>query len=71
MIREFKGTSEFARLADELPVRARVCLALFAAEIALQYLQSSPDFNLARNSLNLALNWQSGDPTNPDTLEGS
>lgn len=40
MIREFKGTSEFALLADELPVRARVCLALFAAEIALHHLKS-------------------------------
>lgn len=71
MTKEFKGTSQLAMLADALPVRARVSLVLFAAERALQYLQSSPDFNLARNSLNLALNWQSGDPTNPDTLEGS
>jgi hypothetical protein len=71
MIREFKGTSEFARLADELPVRARVCLALFAAEIALHHLKLSPDFSLARNGLNLALNWQRGDPINPGTLENA
>jgi hypothetical protein len=69
MMREFKGTSEFALLADQLPMRARVCLALFAAHIALHHLQSSPDFRRARDGLNLAINWQRGEPIDPDTLE--
>jgi hypothetical protein len=57
---EFKGTSEFAILAEGLPVRARVCLTLLAADIALQHLQQSPDVHLARDTLAFALNWQKG-----------
>jgi hypothetical protein len=57
---EFKGTSELAVLADGLPVRARVCFTLLAADIALQHLQQSPDFHLARKTLTFALNWQKG-----------
>jgi hypothetical protein len=69
MTKEFKGTSQLAMLADALPVRARVSLVLFAAERALQYLQSSPDFNLARDALALVSNWHQGKPVDLDELE--
>jgi len=61
MSRELKGGSEFAKLANDLPVRARVCLTLLAGDIALQRLRGSPEFNLARDMLTIALNWQKGE----------
>jgi len=67
---EYKGSSELALLVDGLPVRARVCLTLLAADIALQHLQGSPDFHLARDSLTFALNWQKGEHVNLDKWVG-
>ncbi len=61
MTMEYKGTSELAILADDLPVRARVCLTLLTADVALQFLRKSPDFHLARDTLTFALKWQKGD----------
>ncbi len=58
MRQELKGNSELAMLADGLPVRARVCLTLLAADIALRHLQGSPDLHLALDTLAFALNWQ-------------
>jgi hypothetical protein len=58
MTKEAKGTSDLALLADDLPVRARVCLTLLAADVAMQRLQRSPDFHLARDTLTFALDWQ-------------
>jgi hypothetical protein len=69
MIREFKGTSQLAMLADALPVRARVCLALLAAELGLHHLQSSPDFRLARDALAMVLSWHQGERVDLDRLE--
>ena len=62
MTREFKGTSEFTRLAEDLLVPARICLALLAADLALPHLRRSPDIHLAREALSYALNWHQGKP---------
>ena len=70
MTTEYKGTSELALLADGLPVRARVGFTLLAADIALQHLQRSPDFHLARKTLTFALNWQKGARVDLDKWEG-
>ena len=69
MIREFKGASELAILADDLPVRARVCLTLLAADLALHYLQSSPDVSLARDAITLARRWHDGEIVDPHSFE--
>lgn len=66
MTRKHKGTSELAILAEDLPARARVCLTLLAADIALQHLQRSPEFDLARNALAPALKWQKGERVDLD-----
>jgi len=68
MIEESKGSSQLAITADTLPIRARVCLALLAASIALEHLRTSPEFSLARDALTLALIWQEGKPVDPDKL---
>jgi len=56
-------------LTDALPLRARVSLALLAAETALQHLRSSPDFGLARDALILVSNWHQGESIDLDGLE--
>lgn len=68
MIEESRGSSQLAIMADTLPVRARVCLALLAASIALNHLRTSPEFSLAHDTLTLALMWQEGKPVTPDEL---
>jgi hypothetical protein len=62
MTREFKGTSQFAVMVEDLPLSARISLALLAADLALPHLQRSPDIHLAREALNSALNWHQGKP---------
>ena len=68
MIREPNCQSPLAVLAAALPVRARACLALLAADMALHHLRTSPEFNLARDGLNLALKWHQGESVDPDKL---
>ena len=60
MTRGLKGTSQFAVMAEALPVQARICLAIFAADVAFQYLQPSPDIHLARKALTYAISWHQG-----------
>jgi hypothetical protein len=60
MTRERKGTSQLALMAEDLPLPARICLALFAALIGLHHLQQSPEIRLARQALRDALNWHQG-----------
>ena len=69
MTGEFNSKSQLAMLADALPVRARICLALFAADVAFRHLQTSPDFRLARDALIPVLNWHEGEPVDLDRLE--
>jgi len=66
---EPKGTSQLAMLADMLPVRARACLALLAGDLGLQHLQGSPEFELARDTMTLALKWQKGEPVDLEVLD--
>ena len=69
MTKEYKGKSQFAMLADALPVRARACLAILASEVALPHLQQSPDLELARAPLNFALTWHRGETVDLDDWE--
>jgi hypothetical protein len=66
---EFKGTSQLALMADDLPIRARACLGLLAADIGLQHLQKSPELGLARDTMKLVLNWHDGKPVDLAALE--
>jgi hypothetical protein len=68
MIDESKRSSQLAIMAEALPVRARVCLVLLAAGVALDHLRTSPEFSLACDALTLALMWQEGKPVDPDKL---
>lgn len=68
MIEESRGSSQLAIMADTLPVRARVCLALLAASIALDHLRTSAEFSFARDALTLGQMWQEGKPVSPDEL---
>jgi hypothetical protein len=60
MTRQFKGSSPLALLADSLPVRARIGLALVAADMALDRLKSSHDLPFARRTFELARGWYDG-----------
>ena len=69
MTGEFNGKSRLAMLADTLPIRARISLALLAADVALRHLQTSPDFGLARDALIPVSNWHQGERVDLDRLE--
>lgn len=73
MTQEAKGTSQTAVLADDLPARARVGLALVAAKLALPLLSHSPNAPLAKRIFELARRWHDGEAIAPnlfvDTLE--
>jgi hypothetical protein len=69
MTKQFKGTSRLAQLADELPVRSRIGLALLAADLALNQLRSSHDFPTAQAAFELTRRWYDGDRFPPDLFE--
>lgn len=56
----FKGESPLTRLSDPLTVRARVGLAVVAADLALTHLRDSPDPLLTRTIFELARRWFDG-----------
>jgi len=56
----FKGESPLARLADPLPARARIGLAVVAADLALAHLRDSPDLSVAHTVFELARRWFDG-----------
>lgn len=62
----FKGESPLARLADPLPVRTRISIALIAADLALAQLRDSPDLSVARTAFELARRWFDGARFDPD-----
>lgn len=68
MIRQFKGTSPLALLADGLPVRTRIGLAVIAAELALDRLRSSADLPIGEAGFDLARRWFDGQRFNPDAF---
>lgn len=53
MIMQTEGTSPLALLADDRPVRARIGLALPAADLGLDQLGSSSNLRLARTAFQL------------------
>jgi Immunity protein Imm6 len=71
MTKQFKGTSRLAQLADELPVRSRIGLALVAADLALNQLRSSHDFPTAQAAFELIRRWYDGDRFPPDRFENA
>jgi hypothetical protein len=69
MTQKSRGTSQFALLADSLPVRARIGLTLVAADVALDRLKSSPHFPIARAAFDLARRWYDGQRFDPELFE--
>jgi hypothetical protein len=68
----FKGESPLARLADPLPVRTRIGIAVVAADLAVTHLRESTDLPIARACFELARRWFDGARFDPhqfaDTL---
>lgn len=56
----FKGESPLARLADPLPVRTRIGIAVVAADLALTHFRDSPDLSVAHTVFELARRWFDG-----------
>ncbi len=69
MIIPRKGTSPLAVLADNLPVRSRVGLALVAGDMALGFLGTSPNRQVAASGLDLARRWFDGDAVDPEQIQ--
>jgi hypothetical protein len=69
MTQKFRGKSQFALLADSLPVRARIGLTLVAADLALDRLRSSRHHPIARAAFELARRWYDGQRFDPDLFE--
>jgi len=69
MRRERNGTSALAGLADSLPVRARIGLALIAADIALDSLETSRNLPEAASAFDLARRWFDGEAILPDQIQ--
>lgn len=65
----FAGTSRLAVLADTLPSRVRIGLAVLAGELAVGELKSSPNALIGRAALSLARRWYNGEPIEPDQIE--
>jgi hypothetical protein len=69
MTHDRKGTSALAALADGLPVRARVGLALIADDIALGLIGTSRNLPEAASALDLARRWFDGEAVLPDQIQ--
>jgi hypothetical protein len=69
MVREIKGISPLATLAEGIPVRARVAIALIGADLALDRLRSSRDVEFARKAFDLARRWYDGEHCDLDQFE--
>ena len=53
MSRSHKGTGPLAQIVDSLPVRARIGIVLMVADLALAWLESSPDLPVAAAAVDL------------------
>jgi hypothetical protein len=69
MTKPRKGTSQLARLADDLPIRLRIGLALVATDLVLSRLRSSDNFPFAEAAFELLRRWYDGDRFPPDRFE--
>jgi hypothetical protein len=69
MTKQFKGTSQLALVAEDLPVRSRIGLTLVAADLALNRLRSSHNFPIAQAAFELPRQWYDGDRFPPDLFE--
>lgn len=71
MNRATKGFSPLVSLADGLPIRARIGLAVIAAGLATHQLRSSPDFPIAYAAFDLTRRSFDGERFDPYLLEDS
>jgi hypothetical protein len=66
---QIKGRSELALMAEHLPVRGRIGLAVMAADLALHHLEPLRSFPLAQKAFELARCSFDGGPVDPDRFE--
>ena len=64
-----KGTSPLAVLADRLPVRARIGLALVAGDIALRFIEAPLNRQVSVSALDIARRWFDGKRIDPDRIQ--
>jgi hypothetical protein len=64
-----KGTSPLAALADGLPVRARIGLALVAGDIALSFIETPRNRQVSVSALDIARRWFDGKRVDPDQIQ--
>lgn len=71
MSRSHKGAGSLAQIADSLPVRGRIGVVLTLADLALAWLESSPDLPVAAAAVDLCRRWYDGERFDPDRFEES
>src|SRR5215831_7240335 len=64
-----KGTSPLALAIESLPVRGRMGVVLMMADLALERLESSPDFQFAGTAFDLCRRWYDGERFDTDRFE--
>lgn len=69
MSRSHKGTGPLAQIVDSLPVRARIGIVLMVADLALAWLESSPDLPVAAAAVDLCRRWYDGKRFDPARFE--
>jgi hypothetical protein len=69
MSRSHKGVSPLAQIADGLPVRGRTGVVLVLADLALAWLESSPELPVAAAAVDLCRRWYDGERFDPDRFE--
>ncbi len=68
MTGDIEGSSELAHLAQQLPARGRIGLAVVMACLALNRLRGLPDYSLARHAFELTRRWFDGERFDPDPI---
>src|SRR5262245_60486105 len=69
MNRLFAGTSPLAIIADTLPVRGRIGIVVMMGALALERLESAPDFPVAQAAFDLCRRWFDGERFDSDRFD--